>query len=63
MYSIPSLNRHLWGFSKVAVYPVWQFKEVSNVGVRIKKKRANNFDILICVGVFDTLFHSIDYTF
>ena len=27
----PSLNRHLWGFSNVAVYPVWQFKEMSNV--------------------------------
>ena len=29
MYSIPSLNRHLWGFSKLAAYQVWRFKEVT----------------------------------
>ena len=45
---IPSLYRHLSGFSKLAFYPVWRFKEVSNVGVRIKKKRASNFDMCRC---------------
>ena len=38
VYSIPSLNRHLWGFSKLPVYPVWRFKEMSNVGGQDYKK-------------------------
>ena len=38
-YSIPSLNRHLWGFSKLAVYPVWRFKEVSMLGVRSLRRK------------------------
>ena len=55
MYSIRSLNRHLWGISKLAVYQVWRFKEVSNVGgsgLNIKKEHL----FLL------PFFHSIDYT-
>ena len=56
---IPSLYRHLSGFSKLAFYPVWRFKEVSNVGVRIKKKSKQFWHVSV---FFVTLFHSIDFT-
>ena len=52
-YSIPSLNRHLWGFSKLAAYPVWRFKEVSNVGGQDFKKKEQS--ILTCVGKMITI--------